>query len=104
MLANLRGFAIRRPLNQARREAAEMIAKLVKDYRIGSESVDTIGLKRVCIVGDEGLWQRYSPIAAAMATRSESGSSGMAPDWEATHAPQRLPASFSVSRPAPRSM
>jgi len=43
-------------------------------------------------------------IAAAMSARMASGNEGIAPDLDATQAPQRLPASFSVARLAPRNM
>ena len=35
-------------------------------------------------------------MAVAMEARTASGRAGMAPAWEATQAPQRLPASLSV--------
>jgi hypothetical protein len=42
-------------------------------------------------------------MASAMRERTASESGGIAPDCDATHAPQRFPASFNVGRSAPRS-
>jgi len=47
--------------------------------------------------------QSVRSMAAAMASRTASGKAGMAPDCEAVQPPQRLPASLSVGKSAPRS-
>lgn len=56
-----------------------------------------------------GAWRNalragyHASIVDSISERVASGSSGMAPVCEATHPPQRLPASLSVARLAPRS-
>jgi hypothetical protein len=63
-----------------------------------AEDRDLLGFRREQVISAQ------LPIAAAIPARTVSLTGGIAPDCEANHAPQRFPASLSVSRSAPRSM